>query len=92
MRPASWSPSGVKKPIDLMGLRQIARPVRESRALQDRLEVHLVSGGVMLVDSAALSPEAVTVAVAACGKAGPSERDRPRRAVRLGESRRRPPG
>jgi len=56
------SAGGTDKPLDLMGLRQIARPVQKAEASKTALEVHLVSGGRMLVDSAAVSPEAVTVA------------------------------
>jgi hypothetical protein len=56
------SATGIDKPIDLMALRQIARPAQSAKASPTALEVHLASGGVMLVDSAAVSPEAVTVA------------------------------
>jgi hypothetical protein len=56
------SASGIEKSVDLMGLRRIARPVKKTEASKTALEVHLVSGGIMLVDSAAVSPEAVTVA------------------------------
>ena len=52
---------GLKKPVELMGLRQIARPERKVERSKTAIEVHLVSGGVLLVESAALSPEAVTV-------------------------------
>ena len=52
---------GVKKPVDLMGLRQIARPARKVERSKTAIEVHLVSGGILLVDSATISPEAVTV-------------------------------
>jgi hypothetical protein len=52
---------GVKKPVDLMGLRHIGRPARKEERSKAAIEVYLVSGGVLLVDSAAISPETVTV-------------------------------
>jgi hypothetical protein len=52
---------GVKKPVDLMGLRRIARPERKVERSKTAIEVHLAGGGVLLVDAAAISPEAVTV-------------------------------